>query len=113
MNGAVCVLLSLMASDALSAAFGAKWKEVLGNVSDGVIVMDNERQLQFANRRAKKLLGFKEGEQWKKKDDRGNEHELPLSSLFFSIRDAESGVILFVSDHSSYAGSCRKGKFSM
>lgn len=51
-----------MADDVLSAAFGAKWQEVLGHVSDGVIVMDDERQLQFANNRARKLLGFSEGE---------------------------------------------------
>lgn len=51
-----------MAGDVLSAAFGAKWQEVLGHVSDGVIVMNEERQLQFANQRARKLLGFKEGE---------------------------------------------------
>ncbi len=62
MNRALCVLLSLMADDALNAAFGAKWREVLGNVSDGVIVMDRERQLQFANNRARRLLGFSEGE---------------------------------------------------
>ncbi|MEN8164186.1 MAG: helix-turn-helix domain-containing protein [Acidobacteriota bacterium] len=41
---------------------GAKWREVLAHVSDGVIVMDGERQLQFANNRARKLLGFSEGE---------------------------------------------------
>ncbi|RLE27270.1 MAG: hypothetical protein DRJ65_03315 [Acidobacteria bacterium] len=51
-----------MASDVLSAAFGAKWQEVLGNISDGVIVMDSERQLQFANNRARRLLGFAEGD---------------------------------------------------
>lgn len=62
MNRAICVLLSLMADDALSAAFGAKWREVLGHVSDGVIVMDHERRLQFANIRARKLLGIEEGE---------------------------------------------------
>ncbi len=51
-----------MADDVLSAAFGAKWREVFTNVSDGVIVMDDERKLQFANSRARKLLGFSEGE---------------------------------------------------
>lgn len=35
---------------------------MLGHVSDGVIVMNEERQLQFANQRARTLLGFKEGE---------------------------------------------------
>jgi len=51
-----------MTSDALGAAFGAKWKEVLGHFSDGVIVMDCDRQLQFANNRARKMLGLTEDE---------------------------------------------------
>ncbi len=51
-----------MADDVLSAAFGAKWREVFASVSDGIIVMDDERQLQFVNNRARKLLGFSEGE---------------------------------------------------
>ena len=62
MNGGFCVLLSLMTNDALSSAFGARWKDVLGHCSDGVIVMDHERQLQFANSRARKMLGLTEDE---------------------------------------------------
>lgn len=62
MNRAFLVLLSLMVTEALNTAFGATWRDVLGHVSDGVIVMDHERQLQFANIRARRLLGFQEGE---------------------------------------------------
>ena len=51
-----------MRVDALGAAFGVKWREVLAHVSDGVIVMDHERQLLFANHRARRLFAFKEGE---------------------------------------------------
>lgn len=62
MKSAPCVLFSVMENDALVSAIGNRWREFFELTSDGVIVMDHERQLLFANRRARKLLGFRPGE---------------------------------------------------
>lgn len=51
-----------MAEKALSEAFGARWRDVLENLDDGVIVMDRDRQLRFANRLAHRILGYRNGE---------------------------------------------------
>lgn len=62
MNRARRVLFSLMNEKALVSAIGTRWREFFEIASDGVIVMDGERQLLYANRRARRLLGFKPGE---------------------------------------------------
>ncbi len=62
MNSVSRVLLSVMKEFALTSAFGSNWRDVLEHVSDGVLVMDEERQIRFVNDRARRILGYEDGQ---------------------------------------------------
>jgi transcriptional regulator with PAS, ATPase and Fis domain len=41
---------------------GTSWTQVLHHVEDGVLILDSQRILKFANQRARQLLGYKESQ---------------------------------------------------
>jgi len=49
-------------SDELTPLLRVSWSTVLENIGDAVIIMDENRQLRYANGRARRVLGFREGE---------------------------------------------------
>lgn len=44
------------------AALGEAWTTVLENISEAVLVLDSQRNLRFVNGRARRLLGYEDGQ---------------------------------------------------
>ena len=61
-GGAVAVTCGVTGPGDLDDVLGDVWTTVLEHVSEAVLVLDRQRNLRFVNERARRLLGFEDGQ---------------------------------------------------